>query len=74
MSGREEERDIGMEILEGIRQIKRGEVGRVTHFPPIGCERGANLPEDTRRADIWIDGEIGRIFRRRGGVQHRSKL
>ena len=35
MSSRKEERNIGMEILEGIRQIKRGEVGRVIHFPPI---------------------------------------
>ncbi len=30
-----EERNIGEEILEGIRQIKRGELGRVTYHPPI---------------------------------------
>jgi len=30
-----EQRNIGEEILEGIRQIKRGEHGRVTHYPPI---------------------------------------
>ncbi len=26
-------RDIGAEVLEGIREIKRGEVGRVVTFP-----------------------------------------
>ena len=29
------ERNIGEEILEGIRQIKRGDVGRIAHFPPV---------------------------------------
>ncbi len=28
-------RDIGTEILEGIRQLKRGEVGRVTLVPAV---------------------------------------
>ncbi len=28
-------RDIGHEILTGIRQLKRGEVGRVVSLPPI---------------------------------------
>ena len=28
-------RDIGREILEGIRDLKRGEVGRVVTLPPI---------------------------------------
>jgi putative transcriptional regulator len=32
-------RDIGVEILEGIREIKRGEVGRVTTFPPVAETR-----------------------------------
>lgn len=32
-------RDIGMEILEGIRQIKRGEHRRITNFPPIAETR-----------------------------------
>ena len=31
----ENERDIGLEILEGIREIKRGEFGRVITFPPV---------------------------------------
>jgi putative transcriptional regulator len=32
-------RDIGVEILEGIRQIKRGEVGRVITVPPVSETR-----------------------------------
>ena len=29
------DRNIGAEILEGIRQIKRGEVGRITTVPSV---------------------------------------
>jgi putative transcriptional regulator len=32
-------RDIGAEILEGIRQIKRGEVSRVITVPPVSETR-----------------------------------
>jgi putative transcriptional regulator len=32
-------RDIGAEILQGIREIKRGEVGRVVTFPPVAETR-----------------------------------
>lgn len=32
-------RDIGAEILEGIREIKRGEIGRVVTFPPVAETR-----------------------------------
>jgi putative transcriptional regulator len=35
MSENRKDRDIGREILEGVRQLKRGDVGRVTSFPPI---------------------------------------
>ena len=35
MAKKRGERNIGKEILEGIRQIKRGDVGRITHFPPV---------------------------------------
>ena len=28
-------RDIGAEILEGVRQIKRGEIGRVINVPDV---------------------------------------
>jgi putative transcriptional regulator len=32
-------RNIGAEILEGIREIKRGEIGRVIIFPPVAETR-----------------------------------
>jgi putative transcriptional regulator len=32
-------RNIGAEILEGIRQIKRGEIGRVVTVPPVSETR-----------------------------------
>lgn len=32
---RKTKRNIGMEILEGIREIKRGEYGRVTTIPSV---------------------------------------
>ena len=35
MSKPKKNRDIGEEILDGIRAIKRGDTGRITHFPPI---------------------------------------
>ena len=34
-TNRNKERDIGREILDGIRQLKRGSVGRVVSSPPI---------------------------------------
>lgn len=33
-------RNIGSEILQGIRQIKRGRVGRVTNLPAVAEIRG----------------------------------
>ena len=36
---REVERDVGAEILEGIRQLKRGEVGRVVNYPTVAEAR-----------------------------------
>lgn len=32
-------RNVGMEILEGLRQLKRGEVGRVINMPPVATIR-----------------------------------
>lgn len=34
------DRNIGAEILEGIRQIKRREIGRVTTIPSVAAIRG----------------------------------
>ncbi|MGQ0592509.1 MAG: helix-turn-helix domain-containing protein [Gammaproteobacteria bacterium] len=44
-------RDIGGEILRGIRQLKRGEIGRVVTFPPVSETRarvGLSQPEFAR--------------------------
>jgi len=32
-------RDIGKEILEGLRELKRGETGRVVNLPPVSAIR-----------------------------------
>ena len=32
-------RDIGLEILEGLRELKRGEVGRVVNVPSVALIR-----------------------------------
>ena len=32
-------RNVGMEILEGLRQLKRGEVGRVINVPSVSAIR-----------------------------------
>jgi len=34
-------RDIGVEILEGLRELKRGETGRVTNLPSVARIREA---------------------------------
>lgn len=51
------ERDIGSEILEGIRQIKRGEFGRVISIPPVAETRirvGLSQPEFARRLGVSV--------------------
>lgn len=35
----ESKRNIGMEILKGIRELKRGEHGRVINVPPVSAVR-----------------------------------
>jgi len=32
-------RDIGREILDGLRELKRGEIGRVVNFPDVASIR-----------------------------------
>ncbi len=32
-------RDVGAEIVEGIRQLKRGQVGRIVTYPPVAQTR-----------------------------------
>jgi len=32
-------RNVGLEILEGLRELKRGEIGRVVNIPPVAVIR-----------------------------------
>jgi putative transcriptional regulator len=32
-------RNVGLEILEGLRELKRGEIGRVVSLPPVSSIR-----------------------------------
>lgn len=45
-------RDIGMEILEGIREIKRGEHGRVFNVPGVASIREKTGLSQSRFAEL----------------------
>ena len=45
-------RNIGMEVLEGIRQIKRGEHGRVVNVPPVAAIRESTGLSQSRFAQL----------------------
>lgn len=45
-------RDIGAEILEGIRQIKRGKHGRVLTVPPVSEIRAATGLSQSQFAEL----------------------
>ena len=45
-------RNIGMEILEGIREIKRGEHGRVVTVPPVAAIRESTGLSQSRFAQL----------------------
>jgi putative transcriptional regulator len=45
-------RHIGMEILEGIREIKRGEHGRVVNVPPVAAIRESTGLSQSRFAQL----------------------
>ena len=49
---RKPKRNIGMEILEGLRQIKRGEYGRVTTIPSVSDVREKTGLSQTRFAQL----------------------
>ncbi len=59
-------RVIGLEILEGIRQIKRGEIGRTTTVPSVASNEGSDrlrrLPMKTFRQ---LETEIAEEGRRK---------
>jgi putative transcriptional regulator len=46
------QRDIGQEILDGIREIKRGEHGRVINVPPISEIRAGSGLSQARFAEL----------------------
>ena len=45
-------RNVGMEILEGLRQLKRGEVGRVVNVPSVAAIRQRTGLSQTRFAAL----------------------
>ncbi len=47
-----DKRNIGMEILDGIREIKRGEHGRVVTVPPVASIREGTGLTQTRFAQL----------------------
>lgn len=47
-----DKRDIGREILEGIREIKRGEHGRITNVPSVALIREKTGLSQSRFAEL----------------------
>ena len=45
-------RNIGLEILEGIREIKRGEHGRVITVPPVSAVRDSTGLSQSQFAEL----------------------
>ena len=45
-------RNIGLEVLEGIRQIKRGEHGRITNLPSVASVREKTGLSQSRFAEL----------------------
>ena len=48
----EKTRNIGVEILEGLREIKRGEVGRVINVPDVAKTREKTGLSQARFAEL----------------------
>ena len=45
-------RDVGLEILEGLRQLKRGEHGRITTLPSVAAIRNQTGLSQPRFASL----------------------
>ena len=45
-------RDIGVEILQGLREIKRGEIGRVINVPDVAKTRAKTGLSQARFAEL----------------------
>jgi putative transcriptional regulator len=48
----EKSRDIGVEILKGLREIKRGEIGRVINVPDVAKTRAKTGLSQARFAEL----------------------
>ena len=48
----EKKRDIGSEILQGIRELKKGKTGRVLNVPPVAEIREKTGLSQSRFADL----------------------
>jgi putative transcriptional regulator len=46
-------RNVGREILEGLREIKRGEYGRVINVPDVASIRDKTGLSQARFAGLW---------------------
>ena len=51
-TGSKKKRDIGAEILQGLREIKRGEHGRVITVPDVGTVRAKTGLSQARFAEL----------------------
>ena len=73
-------RNVGLEILEGLRQLKRGEHGRVTTVPSVATIRegtGLSQPRfaqllgvSVRTLQEWGAGPAGALWRRTNAADH----
>jgi putative transcriptional regulator len=50
--GKKKSRDVGAEILRGLREIKRGQMGRVINVPDVGKTREKTGLSQTRFAQL----------------------
>jgi len=64
-------RNIGLEILEGIREIKRGEHGRVITVPPVSAVRESTGLSQSQFAEL-IGVSVGAVWVRKKGRRERS--
>lgn len=70
-------RNIGLEILEGLRELKRGETGRAVVFPRVSPPNpeieAVWFEEAERRERAWDAGEVEGIPAKRVMRELRSK-
>ena len=54
----ESRRDIGEEILEGIRQLKRAEHGRIINMPAISSIREEDGAVPVEARNCWVNRSV----------------